>query len=83
MIFEIMPDNTQQESLQEAKALLAVNNPNLTWDEFAALCGIAPRAFKTYRMPAASKDFRTMSKLARNAVEMAVKANLKKKRKKA
>lgn len=64
-----MQNQTQQAYLQEAKAKLAKTQKSLTWDQFALLCGISPRAFKTYRMPEESKDYRTMPSLARNAVE--------------
>lgn len=76
-----MPDQTQQEYLNAAKAELAKVYPKITWDEFAELCGIEPRAFKTYRMPKASKDYRTMQRLARDAVERALKNKLTKKAK--
>ena len=69
-----MNQKTQQEYLQAAKADLAKKHPGITWDEFAALCGIEPRAFKTYRMPETSKDYRAMSKLVRDAVDRAVKS---------
>lgn len=66
---------SQQEYLQEAKADLAKKHPAITWDEFAALCGIEPRAFKTYRMPETSKNYRAMSRLVRDAVDRAVKSH--------
>jgi hypothetical protein len=58
-----MIEQTQLEFLKAAKAELDV-----TWDELAALADIAPRALKTYRMPAASAEYRGMPKLARNAI---------------
>lgn len=61
--FGIMKEQTQQEFLQAAK-----NAIGCTWDELAETAGIKPRAFKTYRMPRESKDFRVLNDLARNAV---------------
>lgn len=46
----------------------------MTWDDFAELAGIEPRAFKTYRMPEGTGDFRKMPPLA----EAAIKALLEK-----
>lgn len=62
-------EQTQQEWLQAAKNELQTAFPGLTWDQFADKAGIAPRAFKTYRMPEASEDYRTMDKFKRKAVE--------------
>lgn len=59
-----MTEQTQQEYLKAAKATLG-----LEWDDFAEKAGIKPRAFKTYRMPHTSKDFRTLPSLARSAIE--------------
>lgn len=59
-----MTEQTQQEYLRAAKAALG-----LEWDAFAVMAGIKPRAFKTYRMPATSKDFRALPALARNAID--------------
>ena len=61
---------TQQEYLNLAKKELAdLSGEKVTWDQFAAMCGIESRAFKTYRMPEKSKDYRAMHKLVRDAVE--------------
>ncbi|MDA0152358.1 hypothetical protein OH460_08590 [Vibrio sp. Makdt] len=59
---------TQKEFLNNAKAKLGV-----TWDELAKQSGIKPRAFKTYRMPEDSKDYRTMPDLAKSAIERLLK----------
>lgn len=57
-----MTKQTQQDYLKLAKEeLTEMNGVNVTWDAFASLCGIESRAFKTYRMPETSKDYRTMS----------------------
>jgi len=58
-----MINQSQQEFLKALKDELGV-----TWDELAVLSGIKPRALKTYRMPAESKDFRMLNDLARNAL---------------
>lgn len=60
---------TQQEFLKTAKIAMRQKYPGLTWDEFAEMAGIEPRAFKTYRMPETSRDYRTMPRLAVRAVE--------------
>lgn len=62
----------QKEFLQDAKRALSVRYPGLTWDGFAELAGIEPRALKTYRMPEASPDYRLMPKVVRNAIESLV-----------
>lgn len=67
-------ENNQKAWLSAAKRTLSKSNAGLTWDDFAALAGIEPRAFKTYRMPEASKDYRKMPPL----VEAAIKALLEK-----
>lgn len=64
---------TQQEYLRAAKEALSAIYPRLTWDRFAEKAGIEPRAFKTYRMPADSNDYRTLPRLARNAIEALLK----------
>lgn len=61
---ESMAAKSQQEYLRDAKAKLG-----LEWDAFAEQAGIKPRAFKTYRMPETSKDYRPMPALARRAVD--------------
>jgi len=59
-----------------AKRALSASTAGLTWDVFAELAGIEPRAFKSYRMPEDSKDFRTMPPHARAAIEaLIVRAN--------
>lgn len=61
---------TQQEYLNLAKKELGdLTGEKITWDKFADMCGIDPRAFKTYRMPDKSKDYRAMHNLARDAVD--------------
>lgn len=61
---------TQQQYLNTAKAELAsLIGEKVTWDSFAVMCGIEPRAFKTYRMPEDSGDYRAMSNLACKAVD--------------
>lgn len=64
----------QKAWLSAAKRALSKTRSNLTWDDFATLAGIEPRAFKTYRMPEDSKDYRKMPSI----VEAAVKALLDK-----
>jgi len=71
-------DQTQQEFLQAAKDELRQAYPRLTWDEFADRVGIERRAFKTYRMPESSSDYRTMDKFKRKAVEDLLKKARKK-----
>jgi hypothetical protein len=44
----------------------------MTWDAFAALLGVEPRAMKTYRMPPGSSDSRTMPKLLVEKIERLV-----------
>lgn len=59
-----MNDQSQQDYLRAAKEEL-----RLEWDVFAERVGIKPRAFKTYRMPAGSTNFRRLPDLARNAID--------------
>lgn len=61
--------DSQKAWLIAAKRMLTKTNPGLTWDDFARLANIEPRAFKTYRMPDDSPDYREMPTLARLAVE--------------
>jgi hypothetical protein len=68
-----MNEPSQQEFLKALK-----NELSVTWDELAVLSGIKPRALKTYRMPAESKDFRALNDLAKNALIRAVEDNRKK-----
>ena len=63
-----MSEQTQQEYLKAAKAVLAMQ-----WDSFAEKAGISPRAFKTYRMPPTSKDFRPLPPLAKQAIDRLLK----------
>ena len=67
-----MTEQTQKEYLKAGKGELGV-----TWDRFAELVGIAPRAFKTYRMPSESKDYRAMSKLVLGVVERVLQQHCK------
>lgn len=62
-------EQTQQAWLHAAKEELQQAYGKLTWDQFAEKAGIAARAFKTYRMPESSGDYRTMDKFVRKAVE--------------
>lgn len=73
-----MTEQTQQEYLQAAKEELG-----LAWDDLAELASIKPRAFKTYRMPSSSKDYRGMSDLARNAIDRLLDQQRKKRKKSA
>lgn len=63
------PAGSQKAWLTAAKRTLSKFHPGVTWDGFAKLAGIDPRAFKTYRMPEESSDYRAMPTLARSAVE--------------
>ncbi|WP_298150866.1 hypothetical protein [Flavobacterium sp.] len=67
-----MTEQTQQEFLQAAKDAFGC-----TWDKLAEISGIKPRALKTYRMPAGSKDFRTLNSLAKDAINRALKDHKK------
>lgn len=67
-------EQSQKTWLSEAKRALSKTHPGLTWDDFATLAGIEPRAFKTYRMPADSKDYRKIPPI----VDVAIKALLEK-----
>lgn len=60
---------SQKAWLTAVKKSLSRQFPAITWDDFARLAGIDPRAFKTYRMPEDSSDYRVMPALARAAVE--------------
>ena len=63
------PKSNQKSWLTAAKRTLARRNPGLTWDDFARLAGIDPRAFKTYRLPEDSSNYRTMPALAQSAIQ--------------
>lgn len=60
---------SQKSWLAAAKRALSKRHPGLTWDDFARIAGIEPRAFKTYRMPQNSDNYRTMPPLARQVIE--------------
>ncbi len=62
-----MPKPPQQAILRAAKKTLRV-----TWDEFATLIDVSPRALKTYRMPDTSADHRGLPDHVRAAVAAAV-----------
>ncbi|HEX2831079.1 MAG TPA: hypothetical protein VHP37_32390 [Burkholderiales bacterium] len=61
--------STQKAFLTDAKRRLQQTIPSLTWDQFANLFQIEPRALKTYRMPETSADYRVMPKALRAAIE--------------
>ena len=52
--------NSQKVWLAEAKKSISLHVAGLTWDDFAKLAGIEPRAMKSYRMPESSSDYRKM-----------------------
>jgi len=62
----------QKAVLLEAKKNVAKKIPGLTWDRFASLADIEPRALKSYRMPVESKDYRVMPKWVYAAIEALV-----------
>jgi hypothetical protein len=62
-------EKSQKAWLAAAKRVLSARYPDLTWDGFAELVGIDPRAFKTYRMPPNSADYRKMPPLAEAAIQ--------------
>lgn len=64
-------DDTQSQKawLLAAKRTLSKTHPGLTWDDFATHAGIEPRAFKTYRMPVDSKDYRKMPPIVEAAIK--------------
>lgn len=64
-----MAEKSQKAWLSAAKRVLSAQYPDLTWDGFASLVGIDPRAFKTYRAPANSADYRKMPPLAEAAIQ--------------
>lgn len=59
----------QKAFLVAAKEVLRTPGTRMTWDAFAALLGVEPRAMKTYRMPADSSDYRTMPRLLVEKIE--------------
>lgn len=58
----------QKNWLATAKRALSKKHTDLTWDAFADLAGIERRAFKTYRMPEGSADYRKMPTLVESAI---------------
>lgn len=68
-----MPIETQQEFLAACKREL-----DLTWDAFATLVDVKPRAFKSYRMPTtATGNYREMNRFIRSAIQQAMAAHRK------
>lgn len=66
-----MSIETQQEFLSACKTELG-----LTWDAFAALVDVDPRAFKSYRMPATSTgNYREMNRFILAAIQQAMAAH--------
>lgn len=61
--------DSQKSWLSSVKRGLSKGNPGLTWDSFAKLVGVDPRAFKTYRMPESSADYRSMPNTTRAVIE--------------
>lgn len=59
----------QKNLLHQIKKNLESRHGKLTWDEFARLAGVEPRALKTYRMPEGSADYRQMPPLVKQAFE--------------
>jgi hypothetical protein len=55
---------SQQDYLRAVKDEIGV-----TWDALAGMAGIEPRALKTYRMPDSSKDYRSLPRLAKDALD--------------
>ncbi len=69
-----MEKQTQKDYLNSAKGRYSgLVGQSVTWDRFAELCGIAPRALKTYRMPETSGDYRPMPPLAKQSVDRLLK----------
>jgi len=65
----VAAQQSQKDWLSAAKRVLSKTHLNLTWDEFADLVGIERRAFKTYRLPEDSSNFRVMPPLATAAIK--------------
>lgn len=65
----VINNQSQKSWLLAAKRALSRTHEGLTWDRFAELAGVDPRAFKTYRMPEDSADFRKMPPLAEAAIK--------------
>ncbi len=66
---------SQKAWLTAAKRTLAKFHPGLTWDGFADLAGIERRAFKTYRMPEDSADYRKMPPLVESTIKALLERN--------
>jgi len=64
---------SQQDFLRRAKKeladLLFPQNINVTWDKFAEIVEIKPRALMTYRWPDGSKDGRELPPFTKAAIE--------------
>lgn len=60
---------SQKAWLSAAKRTLSRARPGLTWNDFSQLAGIDPRAFKTYRMPEQSADYRKMPSLVESTIK--------------
>lgn len=54
----VLSIGTMKNEYRQAFLKVCKTRLNVTWDEFATLCGLEPRAFKTYRMPEGSKNVR-------------------------
>lgn len=63
------PTSSQKSWLTAVKRGLSRRHPDLTWDDFARLAEVDPRAFKTYRMPEGSENYRSMPDHIRLRVE--------------
>jgi hypothetical protein len=63
------PRVDQKAFLAVAKDALRPSSQRITWDDFAEIVGVEPRALKTYRMPADSSDYRSMPKLLVEKIE--------------
>lgn len=66
----------QKKWLVTAKLELSKKNSNLTWDLFADMVGVDPRAFKTYRMPEESADYRKMPPLVESTINNLLQAQV-------
>lgn len=73
--------DSQKSWLSSVKRELSKSIPGLTWDSFAKLVGVDPRAFKTYRMPENSADYRSMPSTTRAVIEKLIADTLGKKSK--
>lgn len=68
------PRTGQKAFLLVAKDMLSAGRRSMTWDEFAKLAAVEPRALKTYRMPVDSNDYRSMPRLLVEKIEGMVRA---------